>query len=40
MSGEKRKKVPCTALAIGINKDKIFAKLVKKLQQFPWDVTE
>lgn len=38
--GKKRKKVPCTAQAIGINKDKIFEKLVKKLQQLPWDVTE
>lgn len=35
MSGKKRKKVPHTAQAIGINKDKILTKLVKKLQQLP-----
>lgn len=38
--GKKRNKVPHTAQAVGINKDKIFENLVKKLQQPSWDITE
>lgn len=38
--GGKRRKLPCTAQAIGRNKDKILEKLVKKLQPLPCEVTE